>query len=259
MSDQRAMIQAERSGFPAGLEGYVACQGFDARGWKCDLFTTEDAITGRVVFTRGVPVVGGLAAMHRAFRAIGVPIPEPIDYPASIAKFRGRKIWRSTLGEVLLLNSKRSAKPVFVKPAKQAKLFTGFVLDTPDSALAILHIDEETEVFVSEVVHFLTEYRVYILRGEIVGCQNYAGDPFLSIDRVTTEVAIRDFQNSGDAPVAYALDMGMRNDCCTRLVEANDAYSLGCYNLAEDKYVNMLLARWGELVNDRPLKEAACP
>jgi len=50
------------------------------------------------------------------------------------------------------------------------------------------------------------------------------------------------------APVAYTLDFGVTEDKETRLIEANDAFSLGAYGLPSVVYARMVEARWDQMV-----------
>lgn len=90
----------------------------------------------------------------------------------------------------------------------------------------------------------MSEFRVFVMHGEILGVRHYAGDPlvFPDPDRVRAAVAAY-----ADAPASYALDMGVVEDGRTLLVEVNDAYATGCYGLAPVHYAAFIEARWVEL------------
>ncbi|MCP2296618.1 protein of unknown function (DUF4343) [Nocardia amikacinitolerans] len=62
------------------------------------------------------------------------------------------------------------------------------------------------------------------------------------------ESAVAAYHRSGAAPSAYGIDFGVLANGETALVEANDGYALGAYDLAADRYTELVLRRWSELV-----------
>ena len=53
-----------------------------------------------------------------------------------------------------------------------------------------------------------------------------------------------DFEN---APKAYCLDVGVLSTGETALIEVNDGFSIGKYDMPKDMYANVLITRWNEL------------
>ena len=102
-------------------------------------------------------------------------------------------------------------------------------------------------IFCSEIVDWLSEYRVYVIHGEIVGIKHYDGDPSIIIDEQIAAEAVQLLEQSGEATAAYAIDLGVISSGETALVEWNDGFSLGSYNLDKAIYTNLLIARWCEL------------
>ena len=159
-----------------------------------------------------------------------------------------RKIWTSTLEQV-----KRDEHlwPVFVKPLKDHKIFTGFVLKTFADLFKCLAIPETTEVLVSEPVKFDGEYRCFILNNEVIDLRRYNGSLDYYPDMQVVNEMTKAF--SKEAPCAYSLDVGRILDAdgktChnTALVEVNDSYALGIYGLPAYKQVKMIIARWKEM------------
>ena len=125
------------------------------------------------------------------------------------------------------------------------KLFNGQTVRCFRDLLPTSGIPAETPVFGSEIVTFESEYRVFVLRGEIVGCKHYKGDFRRMIDFQVVDSAIAAFHT---APVAYGIDFGFTNKGQTILVEVNDSYSLGCYGLGPTRYAAMIESRWNEMV-----------
>lgn len=89
---------------------------------------------------------------------------EPEYYPLFLKKWFGRNIFRTKYIEV-------KNQKIFVKPASHYKQFGGKVNKYPDH-----EIDDDTEVWCSEIVHFSNEWRYYILNGEVLDSAWYDGD-----------------------------------------------------------------------------------
>jgi hypothetical protein len=134
---------------------------------------------------------------------------------------------------------------VFFKPVKE-KLFTGFVWRSPDGdRMRVATFGDDVEVWVSERVDFVSEYRCFVNGGKIVGCRHYNGDWSVVPSRGVVEEAVEAYKSS---PRAYSIDFGVTRGGTTLLVEVNDAYALGAYGLPSVLYANMIEARWGELM-----------
>lgn len=112
-----------------------------------------------------------------------------------------------------------------------------------DFSLAPYPPDED--VWLSPVVDFLSEYRCFVLEGQILDVRLYKGDWSKAPDRKTLEGAVAAWKTQ---PVAWTLDIGVTSKGDNLLVEVNDGYSFGNYGLLSTSYAQMLEARWGELV-----------
>ena len=65
-----------------------------------------------------------------ALEEIGIPVPSPPDYPASLNHLLGRRVWKTTLGgaQAALAEAGEGERgELFLKPAFGAKSFSGFV------------------------------------------------------------------------------------------------------------------------------------
>lgn len=154
-----------------------------------------------------------------------------------------------------------------MKPRYHVKQFPGTVVEHGRSVANIVgrgrssrDDDDDDCLYVSQVVDFVREYRVFVLRGHILGTHLYResdedtdhGD----LDRSVVEAAVQDLEGSTYRTVAYALDFGVvvrrptdtANHGQTLLVEWNDAYALGSYGLPATLYTDMLVERWKEIV-----------
>ena len=232
-----------REGYPELEMQDVARRGFLAMGvevapyeWGDDVFERMDDLGPTV------GIAGYIGDVWKALDRLGVPHPEPVDYPEELRPFLGRSIHQATLGEVT-----RSVARVFVKPV-QHKFFTGFVWDnTRTSRMRIVTVPPETPVWVSDVVEFAAEFRCFVLDGEVLDVRRYNGDWWRTPDPEVVGSAVDATYRSSRA---LALDFGVTRDGRTLLVEKNDGFALGTYGLGHTHYARMLSARWHELTKE---------
>jgi hypothetical protein len=188
-------------------------------------------------------VVGSIRFVYETLLHLGLPVPQPLDYPESLKPFLGRNIWESTMDTIA---SHPEQWNVFVKPKGFTKKFTGKLIQNMADLRGMGDRGLDTPVWVSEPVHFLAEWRVFIKYGRIIGVHIYRGDWRLHYDVAVIQQAVAAYT---DAPNGYALDFGVTADGKTLLVEANDGYSLGYYGLFYVDYAKLLAARWTQLTN----------
>ncbi|MFE1595509.1 ATP-grasp domain-containing protein [Nocardia sp. NPDC058705] len=193
-------------------------------------------------------IAGDMDAMHGAMRQLRIPIPQPDDYPEALREFLGRKVWPSTLGEIERAMDSACATPVFVKPAERRKSFTGTVCYSERDFAAWGRASRRQRVWCSEVVAWISEYRVYVIDQRIVAVDHYDGDNSVPLNMETVESAITAYGRCDTAPNAYGIDFGVLASGETALVEANDGYALGAYDIAADQYTELLMNRWSELL-----------
>lgn len=224
---------------PENSSVFAALEGFRYRGIETVPFYGFGDIDGLQDLGPEVGIVGYIGDVHAALRKLGRPIPQVLDYPEELRPFIRRKLRQTILQEV-----RESGKEMFVKPVPH-KLFTGFVWrGTKDDRIRLAPYESQTPVWVSPVVNFRSEYRAFILDGEIQDVRLYRGYwgevPFPR----WVEEAVRAFKS---APRAYALDFGVTLGGRSLLVEVNDAYALGNYGLRSIPYSQMIEARWKEM------------
>lgn len=107
---------------------------------------------------------------------------------------------------------------------------------------------EDTEIWCSEPVKFVAEWRCFVRYGEIIDVRKYGGDWRLKYDYKIIEQALEAYKS---APKAYAMDFGLTDNDRTLLVEVNDGYSLGSYGLLSLDYAKFLSARWAEITGTK--------
>ncbi|MBE5807029.1 MAG: DUF4343 domain-containing protein [Clostridiales bacterium] len=233
----RIFIQSTPSGIPKSHNFFIADQGFREMGFETQYFATLEELSG---CRPDDLIVGGIGAVRGKLEEYGIDLPR-LDYPEELKKYLGRRIWRSTIEQVLADTENR---PVFVKPVRE-KRFTGMVLRKESDCPKLSYCQEGEPVICSEVVEFLREWRAFVRYGKVLDIRPYYGDWKHHFNSTTIEHAIADFTT---APAGYAMDFGFAADGRTLLVEVNDGYSLGSYGLQAIDYAKLLSARWCELV-----------
>ncbi len=221
---------------------------FERRGVPVERFLAKRLrrrqvpITARTLVAGSVPVV--LAALRQLDRE---PPPLP-DYPACLTHLLRRRVWSSTVEAVRRGVDSPEWRPRFVKPLGAKKRFTGRVVHGPYDLGDLAGVSGKLAVLCSEVVEFASEHRAFVLRGEVVGVRRYAGEGGAEPDPDVVRDAVARWGASGEAPAAYALDVGVLPPGETALVEVNDAYGLGAYDLEPARYADLVAARWLEIV-----------
>lgn len=217
-----------------------AMRGFRQLNVEVQPYYWIDDIDGFEDLGPEVGVFGYIDDGRRALTKLGIKFPEAMYYPEPLKEFLGRKIEKTTLGEV-----RNSVEHCFVKPVS-IKEFKGFVWRADEySRRQCITIDDDLPVWKSEIVDFLSEYRCFILRDELINVKGYKGDWSRVTSGHVIYAAIEKMK--GKSPIAYCLDWGVDFYGKTLLVEGNDAFSFGGYGLDCVTYVRMLSARWNEM------------
>lgn len=224
---------------------------FERRGILVELYTIKRIQRRNLPLTSDTFIAGDMDAMHGAMSQLNIDIPPPNDYPESLVPFLHRRVWKTTLGAVERSTAMSLGERVFVKPSARRKNFTGQVFSFQDDFWRIGSVSRRQEVWCSEVVSWRSEFRVYVIHDEIVAIDHYDGDANINIDIETVEQALVAYRASGQAPSAYGIDFGVLETGETALIEANDGYALGAYEIAAKPYTDLLMTRWQELLSTR--------
>ena len=240
MSNLRVYLQKHKGEFVAPSV-FTAYEAFRFYGYECIGFE-EDELPSLDLTTR-TPVIGWVRTVQAALRQIGITPPEPIDYPSSLQPWFGRKIEKSTLGRLRFIPL---AQPMFIKPVEH-KLFTGTTIDDSRDWAEVADFPDDTQIWTSEIVDFVSEWRCFIQDHRLVGIRHYRGDPWLLPDKMTVIQMIRAWD---DAPAGCAIDVGVVKSGATCLVEVNDGFALGDYGLSGLTYFEVLMSRWEQMVRD---------
>lgn len=238
-----AYIQTNQTGDFYNVNAYIANEGFQTLGWETRRFFTLDELSDP---DPEIVVVGGIANVRGRLSQLGIALAESeMDYPEELVPFLGRKIWTTTLEE--LVNNEDQWN-VFAKPQQETKKFAGKVFRSYADFAGLIDRENPTVVWCSEVVEFLTEWRCFIRYGEILDVRRYKGRWDTQPDTAMVEQVVVAFRN---APAAYALDVGLDKDGAMKLVEINDGHSLGTYGIGAVNYARFLSARWAQLTGTK--------
>lgn len=221
---------------------FTAAKGFYELGYYVNKFDPRGGVPEGI--DGDTPVYAGIPMFKRVMEKLGVKYKEQEAYPHELRIHMHRHIQFSTLGDVRKNISKWV--PFFMRPADDhRKRFNGQVIKSVEDLRDTLHISEETPVLLTDVVNFVSEYRVYVLHNQILDIKHYKGDPliFPSAGEITCMVAMY----ADKAPVAYCLDVGVLDTHETALVEVNDAINMGNYGLPATHFARMIDARWLEI------------
>lgn len=221
---------------------------FAARGIPVELFTEKKLFRRWLPLSRTTLVAGSIPVVLNALKQLKIELPQPNDYPACLQPWFKRKIWPTTVGNLLVSATRAWERPHFIKPKANIKRFTGKVFEAESDVWELSRISKHTPVWCAEVVRWLVEYRVFVLKSQVIGVHWYAGDPACPVDRTVVNEAIQVFEASGEAHAAYAIDFGVLETGETALIEVNDGFSIGSYGLAPALYADLTVTRWLELM-----------
>ncbi len=232
------------------LEGRAVEAACGQRGIPVVRFHGKDMRRGRVPVDAETMVTGSIPSVEFALTRLGVKVPEPNDYPDSMAPWLHRRVWISTVGaeRAQYLNEELLA-PRFVKPKGRLKRFTGFVAFRPDGMNRFEGTSAALEVWCSEPVAWRSEWRAYVTLGEVRALGHYDGRPEILPDRDTINAAVAAAHAAGELPAGCGVDFGVLDTGATALVECNDGYGLGNYlfDAEAEAYFDTLAHRWTEL------------
>lgn len=208
-------------------------------------FHAKEILQRRIKLQHGDFVAGSLQVTLPALKQLGVDYYRNDDYPRELEQYLHRNVWFSSMKYFRQrIENEGEVAPVFIKPLRKVKRFTGRVISTRDDLAPLGNIGGRLELYCSEPVQWVSEYRVPVIHGKIQGYFWYDGDRNIIVDKAEVEKMVHDYVM---APWAYCLDVGVLDSGDTALVEMNDAFSIGMYEGMEKCYPDLLTTRWKEL------------
>lgn len=230
----KAFVRTKNGKFP-DVNYYMASEGFEALGYEVTLF--EGDIPEHSGFTKDSPVFAGHSRFRKILEKLGVSYSFDC-YPGELNQFYGRQIRRSTLA------ASKEEIGKFVKSVAQ-KQFAAHVL-TPASLPMLNLMPQNAEVYVSDAINIVSEFRAYVYSGEILAVKHYRKAWDKIPDKSFIENAIKQYTT---CPIAYGLDFAVTDSGDTVVLEANDACNLGNYGVEPAVYAEMISSRWKEITS----------
>ncbi len=238
---------AQRESGQYGHEERLVAAVLEARGLPYKPYTLKRIHRRQLPLRPDTLVVGDMDCVHGALKQLGIELPEAESYPTSIRDHLHRQVWQTTLGAVAERFAHGAAAPVFVKPRGRQKCFTGFICDSEHSLSRAGGVSRHEPVYCSELVAWQSEYRVYVVEGQIRAIDHYDGDAGFKLDESVAEEAVAALHAAGQAYAGFGIDFGVLSNGQTALVEMNDGFALGAYDITGGDYTDLLIARWEEL------------
>lgn len=176
-------------------------------------------------------VVGFISDIWNVAILMGFDEIKQLDYPNELKKYLKRDIKKIRLQDL------PDKYPYFIKPT-MIKSFTGRVVREFRDIIGI----QDIELYFTEtILDVVSEYRCFILNGEVLGVKHYKGSPYYSLNE---EIVIEMVNCYTARPNAYSMDLGITRSGETILIECNNGYSSGNYGLPEILYANFLKQGW---------------
>lgn len=245
---KKAFIQ-EKGNKVLEAEQSLVISELDKRQIPFTLFTEKKMTRRQLPLDRESLVVGDIPTVESALKQLEILIPQENSYPKSLQPFLHRKVWKSTVfGLEELLTSKSNVK-IFAKPSSKRKRFTGRVFETEGDLQELYGISRRDEILCAEAVLWRSEYRVYVVNSEIRAVKYYGGDKQIQVNLGVIAEAIQILNKAGESKAGYAIDFGVLESGETALIEFNDGYSVGAYEVEAKDYTDMIIARWEELLS----------
>ncbi len=217
----------------------VAYDGFRQLGWEIiPYYSVHNELAD---LQADHVVVGYIGDVQTALIKLGITPPEGIDYPEQLSHLLGRQIWKSQINYIA---KHPELWNIFVKPVKCNKKFSGRLVTSPKDLIGCGDEHEDTEIWCSEPVKFIAEWRCFVRYDRILDVRLYRGDWAVHFDPQVIKAAVAAYYS---APASYAIDFGVTDSGQTLLVEVNEGYSVGCYGLFPTDYAQFLSARWAQL------------
>lgn len=233
----KAYIQIDENGEYLNVNTYTASVGYKALGFQVFKYFNANEVEE---IERDAIFVGGIGSVRKRLKNLGIDVKYEIEYPQEIKEFLSRKVWNSTLKEIIA----KEQTNIFIKPV-QTKLFQGKVINSFKDLIS-LNYQEEVDVWCSEVIHVVTEWRCFVRYGVLFDVRYYKGNWDSKLDINIVNEAISKFKTQ---PASYSLDFGVDFNGKHYLIEVNDGHSIGCYGMGPISYAKFISARWSELTS----------
>ena len=231
----KAYIQTDKEGEYYNVNAFLASVGFKALGFEIKKYFDAHEVKHK---ERDSIFVGGVGMVRKRLTYLGIEKPNEIEYPIELRDFLHRKVWKSTLKQLI----SDQQYNIFIKPV-ETKLFQGKVIREFKDFIG-LNYEREVEIWCSEPIDVITEWRCFVRYGKLLDVRYYKGAWDSKLNLAIVHEAISKFSSQ---PASFCLDFGVDSNGKHYLIEVNDGHSLGSYGMGAISYAKFLSARWSEL------------
>lgn len=229
-------------GLPVSTEVFQAFNAFTQAGFDVQTFVSHATLPldpERVT-------VGGVATVLGQLRRLGIEVVDE-DYPPSLWRWTttmGAPPLETTFGEV---RARRVPWPLFVKPSKGHKTFTGQPIRAVDDLLTLTRVHDDEPVWVMPYVDFTEhrEWRCFFIYDEVVDVRPYRGPHSAPAPYPSAVQAL--FRSWENRPRSGSFDLATSPFYLPTLIEVHRGFSLGSYGMFDHLYAKLLCATWAEL------------
>jgi len=246
---QQVWVQKGPDGQILNQGCYTAYYGAKALGITTKFYSSADEYRGLCMNNSEKPhlCVGGINTLRTIIEYRRLQQPEVHSPHEHLPEYLGRNVFETTLGEVRAF---KTIMPIFIKPLIEDKTFTGYVVRSNVDLIKLRTLPDNFRLLASEVVNFVSEWRIFINRYAIVNAKNYAGNYRIMPEFELIEYAVNDYKAQ---KAAYSLDFGITDKGETMLIEINDAFGIAPYGLEPVAYLKLLTERWEEIMTNKLL------
>lgn len=211
------------------------------------LFFELDDLNGpRAPLSECLLLVGSVEAVGIALQLMNVQVPMSNYYPDILKPFLHRNVWLGNKKEVIEMID--DGKSVFAKSVGWKQL-TGMVFSSSDVGEEFDSMSNDSALWLADPVCWLSEYRVYVIKGGIVATCFYGGDDSVSLKHDIISRAVELFYEAHRL-ASFAIDFGVIDTGETALVEVGDGWAMGAYKgISAKLYFDFVRARWDEMVS----------
>lgn len=201
--------------------------------------TLQDYYMGnsRVVENTNIIPVGGLNFVSAY---LGKHI-KPIDISRVDRKFTEREIQILSYDEMLAYLGRNG--PRFIKSATKCKEFPAGKYDKnsiESIEKSINYLHKSHKFMVSELIHLLAEWRLFIHKGKILDCKQYMGSWESRFDEAFVKEMVASIPKSIIPYTSYTVDIGLTDANSTVLIEAHNFISCGLYGFEHPNLYKMV-------------------
>lgn len=172
--------------------------------------------------------IGSVEFCQNYFKDVLGKTAKPRNIPRSLLKYSGRKVSDS-------LKDFNQKDIVFIKSWDTIK----DPLNGKYLVSEVPHGNYQVSEYIPDID---CEYRVFVYKGAIIDMKQYGGDPFGPKPR--REFISDAIKNFSDAPVAYTLDVFIRESGECGIMEVHDFFGCGLYGFDDHERYPFMLWRW---------------